>query len=152
MFEDFIQSCVAPYLLQMHTALDFGCGPTPVLAHLLRNYGLKVDCYDKLFSPVSLSEWRSYDLITATEVFEHLPDPLETLTFLKRYLNPNGFLALMTHFHPNNIDEFNTWWYHRDITHISFFTPGTLDIMAFLTGFEILFIDEVKYCLFRKIK
>src|SRR3989339_1726616 len=106
MFQDFIAQAIRPYKNQIKTALDFGSGPGPVLADLLRQEGFDVDIYDKHFAPEKAYQNKKYDLITATEVFEHLTDPMETLKLLKSLLNENGIIAIMTLFHNNNEEDF----------------------------------------------
>ena len=130
MFEDFMDLFWNKLTCKAIHALDFGSGPTPVLGELLRRRGAKVDCYDKFYQPQTIFEHQTYDLITSTEVFEHLENPLETLKMLTQYLAPNGIIALMTLFHPNDTELFLKWWYPRDPTHISFFTCKTLEILA----------------------
>ncbi|MFH1577171.1 MAG: class I SAM-dependent methyltransferase, partial [Candidatus Margulisiibacteriota bacterium] len=96
MFREFINKAIKPHGPQISTALDFGSGPGPVLAELLREQGFKTDIYDKHFAPEQVYLNKKYDLITATEVFEHLKHPLSTLKLLKTHLNKNGILAIMT--------------------------------------------------------
>jgi 2-polyprenyl-3-methyl-5-hydroxy-6-metoxy-1,4-benzoquinol methylase len=104
---------------------------------------------------------KTYDLITCTEVLEHLKDPLETLRMLKDRLNPGGILAVMTLFHPvydisSTPDPlpcekvFKAWWYRRDPTHISFFRPETFYHAARLLDMTILIMDEKNTVSYRK--
>ena len=146
MFRKFIDKAIRPYKSKIKTALDFGSGPGPVLAELLRQEGFKTNIYDKHFAPEKVYLNKKYDLITATEVFEHLTDPLATLKLLKSLLNKNGIIAIMTLFHQNNEEHFKKWWYRRDITHISFFTPKTFKYMASLLGMKILMEDGERVC------
>jgi 2-polyprenyl-3-methyl-5-hydroxy-6-metoxy-1,4-benzoquinol methylase len=56
--------------------LDFGCGPGPALAHMLRESGFEVALYDIFFYPdAGALEAKSYAFICATEVVEHLHHP-----------------------------------------------------------------------------
>lgn len=137
MFDDFIDACVLPFHPAPETSLDFGSGPEPVLATLLERRGLAVDIYDVYFAPDKVYEHNRYDLITATEVFEHLASPLETLRLLARHVKPNGIVVVMTLFHPRDDQAFLDWWYRRDPTHITFFTPRTFQVMAELAGLEV---------------
>lgn len=150
MFRDFIEKYIAPFEANIETALDFGSGPGPVLALLLKEMGLKVDIYDVYFSPEKVYLNKCYDLITCTEVLEHLSRPLETLRLLHNLLNENGILAVTTMFHPETDEQFQNWWYRRDRTHISFYTPLTLRYIAADLGFEIVITDNKKTCVFRK--
>lgn len=149
MFEDFLDyfweelTCKAK-------ALDFGSGPTPVLAHLLRMRAVDVDCYDKFYQPIRCFEDQTYDLITSTEVFEHLEDPIGTLRFLSQHLKTGGILALMTLFHTNDEALFLKWWYRRDPTHITFYTPYTLEVLAQKCGLEVLKTDGKRIMILKK--
>jgi len=146
MFRDFINKAIRPHRSRIRTALDFGSGPGPVLAELLRQEGFETEVYDKYFAPEKFYLHKKYDLITATEVFEHLDAPMGTLRMLKSHLNNDGILALMTLFHPNDDERFKDWWYRRDATHISFYTPRTFRRMAALSGLKVLLSDEKNIC------
>jgi len=151
MFEKFIDKAILPYLSTLKKALDFGCGHTPVLAELLKQKGLEVDIYDLYFFPKKVYESRFYDLITSTEVFEHLEDPKVILESLVKKLNSNGYIVLMTQFPPNSDEAFIKWWYRRDVTHISFFTPKSFEIMAEELGLKVLKIVDKNIVVFKKI-
>ncbi|OGC21381.1 hypothetical protein A2291_07725 [candidate division WOR-1 bacterium RIFOXYB2_FULL_42_35] len=146
MFHDFIAKAIRPHKLEIKTALDFGSGPGPVLAELLRQEGFETDIYDKHFAPEKIYLNKKYDLITATEVFEHLADPMETLKLLKTLLNNHGIIAIMTLFHPNNDEEFKKWWYRRDSTHICFYTSKTLQTMADLIELKVSLVNNKNIC------
>jgi len=143
MFETFIQVAIAPYEASIQTVLEFGCGHGPVLPTLLAKRGMEVDKYDLYFYPKKVYKDKQYDLIVSTEVFEHLQDPLEILSLLSQHTVTNGYIILMTKFPPADDDAFLAWWYRRDITHISFFTPKSFEIMAMKLGLKVLkFIDD----------
>jgi len=150
MFDKFIDLSITPYLQNIQTALDFGSGPTPVFSELLKRRGLEVDIYDLFYAPKKVYEEKSYDLITSTEVFEHLSKPLEVLELLTKHLNSNGYIVLMTKFPPKEDDAFLNWWYRRDPTHISFFTPKSFEIMAEKVGLKLLKTINGNIALFQK--
>lgn len=161
MLKTFINKSITPFQQNIKTALDFGSGPGPVLSQLLREMGYETDIYDIYFAPEKVYPDKTYDLITCTEVLEHLKDPLETLWMLKDRLNPGGILAVMTLFHPvYDISStpgqlpceivFKDWWYRRDPTHISFFRPETFYYVAKLLAMTILIMDEKNTVSFRK--
>jgi 2-polyprenyl-3-methyl-5-hydroxy-6-metoxy-1,4-benzoquinol methylase len=150
MFEDFIELAIVPYFQNIQTSLDFGSGPGPVLCELLKRRGLEVDIYDLYYAPLKVYESKKYDLITSTEVFEHLSRPLEVLELLVEHLNDNAYLALMTKFPPADDKEFLAWWYRRDPTHISFFTPKSFEIMAEKVGLKVLRTINKNIVVFQK--
>lgn len=151
MFREFIETFIIHFDFGIKTALDFGSGPGPVLAALLEEKGFDVDIYDLYFSPERIFQNKTYDLITCTEVLEHLNQPLETLKLFQQHLNQNGILAVTTMFHPGIGEEFQSWWYRRDRTHICFYTPKTLRYISDVLGFEILMIGDKKTCIFKKL-
>jgi len=142
MFERFMTACVDPYRNTIHTILDFGCGPGPVLATLLKQRGFQVDMYDIFFKPDESYRKKKYDLITMTEVLEHIKDPLSIMRDLTRCLSKKGKIALMTLFHEADEARFAQWWYRREDTHISFYTTKTLHVLAQALNMRVLFSDE----------
>ncbi len=148
--EAFIRQGVQPFLGSARTVLEFGCGPGPVLAELLKRRGLFVDIYDPFFFPEKVQEGKGYDLITATEVLEHIRDPLESFLHLGEHLNDNGILAVMTQFHPRDDTAFRNWWYRKELSHISFFTPVTLSFLAGRAGMRFLWTDHEKIFVVKK--
>lgn len=152
MFKEFIKRAINPFkkAVNIRKVLDFGCGPGPVLAELLKEEGFEVDVFDPFFFPEITYQNKKYDLITSTEVFEHLSDPLKTLETLNNHLNKGGILAIMTLFHPENQEEFKDWWYRRDPTHISFYTPRTFEYIAQKYEMEVVLTTGKNICVLQK--
>ena len=149
MFENFLDYFWDDLKKDYTDVLDFGSGPGPVLAQILQNRGLHVEIYDKFYQPNKIYENKKYDLITSTEVFEHLENPLVVLFDLKKHLKESGIIAIMTLFHNNNSKDFLNWWYRRDPTHITFYTPKTFKVMAPMCGLEILKCDDKRIVVFK---
>jgi SAM-dependent methyltransferase len=145
MLEGFIAQAVLPYKTS-GKALDFGCGPRPVLAELLRRRGFIVDTYDLYFEAGPVLEGQTYDVITATEVFEHLKEPMATLEMLVGLLRPGGIIAIMTLLHRQDIEAFKNWWYPSDPTHVAFYCEKTLGLMARKAGLEFARCDGKNIC------
>ena len=144
MFERFIDFTLAHCGRPVEKVLDFGSGPTPVLAELLRRRGFDVAVYDKHFAPQLPDGTARFDLITSTEVIEHIADPMEALSWMRSRLNPGGTLALMTQFHDNTESFYQKWWYRRDPTHLCFFTPKSFEIAAERLGMKCVVHDATK--------
>ncbi len=140
MFEKFLDFCIDSK--KLNCALDFGSGPTPVLATLLKQRVTKVDYYDKFYQPKKIYENRKYDLITSTEVFEHLQNPKKELELLASCLKKGGKICIMTLFHNNSSQKFLKWWYRRDPTHICFYTPKTFEVLADMCDLKIFKTDK----------
>ena len=109
--------------------LDFGCGPGPALAMMLREQGHPMTVYDPFYAPDDSVWMRTYDFITATEVSEHLYRPGEELDRLFRVLKPGGWLGIMTK-QPPDAEELCNWHYMRDPTHVCFFRLPTFEYIA----------------------
>ena len=147
MFDDFLDYTLEG--LHVKSVLDFGSGPTPVLAELLKRRGLLVEHFDKFYQPKEVYKDKKYDLITSTEVFEHLENPKKILKFLANHLNPDGIIVIMTLFHSNKTEDFLKWWYRRDPTHITFFTPKSIEVMASECGLKTLKHDARRVILLK---
>lgn len=109
--------------------LDFGCGPGPALAAMLREQGHEVALYDLYYAPHEEVFKQQWDFITATEVVEHLGQPRVELERLWQCLKSGGWLALMTK-RVTSPQAFATWHYKNDPTHISFFSESTFEWLA----------------------
>lgn len=150
MFERFIADTFEEYKEEIKDVLEFGSGPGPVLSELLKQKGFNVDIYDKYFSPQKVYKGKQYDLITSTEVIEHIEDPIAIFEFF-RASKEWGYLALMTQFHTNDAQDFQKWWYKNDPTHICFFRPKTFEVLAQKNGFKVLKHDSKKSILLQRI-
>jgi len=151
MFENFIDATFGTNIDEIKNVLEFGSGPGPVFSELLKAKNLNVDLYDKYFSPQKVYEGKRYDLITSTEVIEHIEDTKDIFEFFSSHIKSGGYLALMTQFHTNDTEDFKKWWYKNDPTHICFFRPHTFEVLAKMSGFEVLKHDSKKSVFLRKL-
>jgi 2-polyprenyl-3-methyl-5-hydroxy-6-metoxy-1,4-benzoquinol methylase len=103
------------------------------------------------YFPTKIYESKKYDLILSTEVIEHLKNPLAMLEEILEHIKQNGYLVLMTAFHPKKNEEFLKWWYIRDITHIGFFTIKTFEFLAKKYNLEILKYNCKNTIIFKKL-
>lgn len=144
-FKTFIEDAVLPFANGGKIGLDFGSGPQPVLANLLQEqYNYQMTIYDLFYAPDQTYTQRQYDLITTTEVVEHLQNPLHYFKHFRELLMPTGILAVMTQFHQNDPQKFMGWYYMRDHSHISFFTPKTLQMIAEKVGLHVIYSNGIK--------
>ncbi len=93
-------------------------------------------------SDVSFDD-NSFDAITLYEVIEHVATPIALLNECNRILRPNGILLIGT----GNINSWTRYirkskWDYFDMkqngSHISFFSPSSIGILASRTGFTIV--------------
>lgn len=150
-FYKFLYDAVFPYVNEGKEGFDFGSGPSPVLAQILeRDHGYEMDIYDLFYAPDKVYQGKRYDLVTTTEVVEHLKDPITVFRLLKDLLKADGTLAVMTLFHKNDEEYFKNWHYIRDLSHISFYTVKTLQFIADQTGLEMIHTDGTRYATFQQ--
>ncbi|MBN1239860.1 MAG: class I SAM-dependent methyltransferase [Gammaproteobacteria bacterium] len=115
--------------------LDYGCGPGPALAAMLREAGHEVAVYDPHFEPDTGPLRHTYDFVTCTETAEHFHRPADEFERLDRMLEPGGWLAIMTCFQSEDA-LFAGWHYRKDPTHVVFYRETTLRRVAALHGWD----------------
>ncbi|MCE8422831.1 MAG: class I SAM-dependent methyltransferase [Candidatus Methanoperedens sp.] len=130
----------------VHSVLDYGCGPGPVLCELMKRDGFNCDIFDPNFFPDFPKI--TYDLVISTETFEHFRNIKAELNKIKLLLRSRGYLAIMTSFHDQVVD-FDGWWYRSDPTHISFFGMHTFTWIADNFGFDIVHSDKKNFVILR---
>lgn len=147
--EKFMNEAVKPFMTSGHI-LDFGSGPNPVLKWILDQNGFQTDYYDPFFQIEKPKTDQKYHMITATEVMEHVQNPLDVLRWMDHHTMPNGYIALMTLFYPNNEADFFKWFYLRDITHIVFYTTKTFKKIAEIMHWDLVKCDDYRIAVFQK--
>jgi cyclopropane fatty-acyl-phospholipid synthase-like methyltransferase len=109
--------------------LDYGCGPGPALAEMMRDAGHEMALYDPFSHPDLSPLDGTYDFITCTEAAEHFHRPADEFDRLDGMLRPGGWLAVMTCFQTDDT-RFAAWHYRKDQTHVVFYRAATLRIIA----------------------
>lgn len=110
------------------SGLDYGSGPTPVLAELMTKSGRPTVSYDPVFAPqVSFLATR-YDFVTCSEVVEHAHDPRALFETLGQLTHKGGTIGVMTRWYDGH--DFATWSYRRDPTHVCFYSERTMGWVA----------------------
>ncbi|WP_309045908.1 class I SAM-dependent methyltransferase [Marinobacter sediminicola] len=138
-YRSFLEKLALPMLERIQpgaSGLDFGCGPGPALAEMMREAGMEVALFDPIFHPAESALSRQYDFITCTEVVEHLHHPAKVFRQLDGLLKPGGWLGVMTCFQTCD-DRFDKWHYRRDPTHVVFYREATLKVVAQRMGWTM---------------
>lgn len=119
--------------------LDYG-GGSGLLVNLLRQSNWQSTSYDPFVNRnVSVEQLGKFDLITAFEVFEHVPNVQELMSNLRSLLSPYGLVLLSTLLSDGNIHAKQriSWWYASPRNgHISLFSRNSLAILAKNSGFS----------------
>ena len=114
-----------PHLCGGARGLDYGCGPGPALQRMMLEDGFEAYVYDIYFYPDESVLQETYDFITCTETVEHFENPRGELERIDALLRPGGWLGVMTGM-LESWDDFPGWYYHRDPTHVNFFSHATM--------------------------
>ena len=127
-YRGFLDRLLSP--LQSHlpagaSGLDYGAGPGPALLTMLRERGFDASMYDPFFHPDAAALERTYDFITCTETLEHFAAPRKELDTFQALLRPSAWLGVMTGM-LESWTKFPGWYYHRDPTHVSFYSRKTM--------------------------
>jgi SAM-dependent methyltransferase len=131
-YRRFLSKLAEPLLARLPAVslgLDYGCGPGPALAAMLREAGHGMVLYDPFFFPGSAALERSYDFVTCTEAAEHFHRPADEFDRLASLVRPGGWLAIMTCFQTDDA-RFENWHYRKDPTHVVFYREKTLSHLA----------------------
>ena len=123
-------------------------GPGPALQMMMIEDGFEVEVYDIYFHPDESVLQRTYDFVTCTETVEHFDNPRCEIERVFRLVRPGGWLGVMTGM-LGSWDEFPDWYYHRDPTHVNFFSAQTMGWIAKRLGLQVHFPRE-NVVLFRK--
>ncbi len=143
-YRKFLGQMIDPLLVSQKAparALDFGCGPGPTVSVMLAEAGWQVAIYDPIYFPDRALLDKTYNVITATEVFEHLYEPAKELASLLTSLEDAGYLGLMTALHAGK-KKFMDWGYKQDPTHVTFYSEKTMYWIAEKYNLEIVYLTN----------
>lgn len=131
-----------PYLNPGDTGLDYGSGTGKPISFILGKAGYNVSDYDPFFYNDKELLEREYNFITCTETAEHFHHPRKEFDQFSSILKSGGILAIMTNFYSDEI-SFDEWWYHRDPTHVSFYSVKTFEWLSENFNWNILSVDLI---------
>jgi len=134
--------------------LDYG-GGGGLLSSILKKSNWRSESYDPFVDRnVAVDQFGKFDLVTALEVFEHVPNVQELMSNLRLLLSPNGLVLFSTlisdgNFHPN---QRISWWYASPRNgHISLFSRKSLAILASGSGFNFGSFSDSFHAFFTKV-
>lgn len=139
-----IATSIRTHLPPKAKGLDFGCGRTTVLADKFSELAHPTDSYDVYFKQDERVWDKKYDFIVLSEVIEHLREPRKEMERLASLLTPSGLIFIKTKFSPETKEAFDQWFYKRDITHIQFFNPPSMNYLKYflkMKDFELIDSD-----------
>jgi len=140
---NFLSEFLRPLHREDSLYCDYGAG-CGMLVRLMRDRGFRFHWHDRYAANLFASyceaipeSFAPYRLITAIEVFEHLPDPLEGL---REILQLGSTILFTTELQPEPAPMPDDWWYYGlgHGQHISFYTEKALEILASTFGLRYL--------------
>lgn len=119
------------------SAVDYG-GGHGIFVRLMRDNGFNFyrqdlhaeNLYARYFDIKDIPVSHKFNILTAFEVFEHLPNPIEEITEMFNY---SDIILLSTELQPTkDITQLKDWWYFVPETgqHISFYTEDAFHKIA----------------------
>jgi hypothetical protein len=134
--------------------LDYG-GGNGLLSRLLNDAKWQSRSYDPFVDrEVDVGTLGQYDLVTAFEVFEHVPDVRKLARDLSSLLADNGLVVFSTSLSDGHIAPLGrlTWWYASPRNgHISLFSKKSLSLLGASEGFNVGSFSEGLHAFWRKL-
>jgi SAM-dependent methyltransferase len=124
--------------------LDFGSGSGDLTCEL-QKLGLEVTPLEPMIHGYLKDQryLKKFDVVVAIEVIEHLLDPWQELREIEKVLADDGIMIFSTLFtnpfvdQPDEVEQFRSWWYKDDPTHVSFFCNQVFSKMADMGNYNI---------------
>jgi hypothetical protein len=106
--------------------------------------------FAEYFDLANLPAGTKFELVTAFEVFEHLPDPIPGIIEILAY---SDNLLFTTELQPESVKSVNDWWYLIPETgqHVSLYNQASLKYIADKLGYNF-YTDGISLHLFSKKK
>lgn len=142
-YRKFLSQLAVPLMQRLQPGargLDYGAGPGPALAAMFNEAGFPTEIHDPQFAPNIDVLQQQYDFITCTEVVEHMHVPGKEFARFATLLKRAGWLGVMTELRPA-IEDFEGWYYHRDPTHVCFYSVKTIEWITRYFGWKLEHID-----------
>ncbi len=133
---DVLLKIIGKYKSPIHI-LDFGAG-SGGLTEELRRRGKNVTALEPMFHGYLKDQQypEPFDVVVAVEVIEHLPNLWEELDEIDKVMTSDGIFIVTTNLtnpfidRPDAVEQFRSWCYKDDPTHVNFFSNRSLDFIA----------------------
>lgn len=130
--------------------LDFGCGNGGLVRYVKEHANCSIQGFEEgwiagkarsfgipILSREELSGLEgSFDIVTAIEVLEHVPDPIVELKRIRSLLKPGGLFFFTTGNAAPYANRIREWSYVVPEVHISFYEPSTIAFALEQAGFQ----------------
>jgi SAM-dependent methyltransferase len=120
-----------------------GIEPTQA-ADVANSKGIKTlkSYFDMDSSNIALQYFETFDLVTATNVFAHIPDPLEILKNIEVLLSPGGVFLSENHYFIDLVNNLQIDTIYHE--HLRYYTVTSLSKLFEIAGFEIFKVEKIE--------
>jgi SAM-dependent methyltransferase len=136
------------------THLDYG-GGNGRLSQLLAQEGWNSASYDPFVDrKLRVDRLGNFDLITAFEVFEHVPEPRKLIREVSGLLRPDGIVLFSTLLSDGILESSGPlqWWYASPRNgHISLFSKQSLNLLAAENDLQWTSLADGLHCMWRSV-
>ena len=135
LYSKFTKLIIFAFFNSKRKFVDYGSG-YGLFVRLMRDYGLNYYWEDKYCENIFAKDFvadeskeKSYELLSAFEVFEHVLNPLQDINEMLKF---SDSIFFSTYLIPNSYPKPGEWWYYALDTgqHISFYSLRTMQYIA----------------------
>ena len=134
--------------------LDYG-GGNGLLSGILHDQGWQSTSYDPFVNrEVDPRDLGRFDLVTAFEVFEHVPNPEKLMADMAALIDEDGVLLFSTLITDGNVVPGHplNWWYASPRNgHISLYSRESLAILGAANGLNLASFSENLHAYWRRV-
>lgn len=133
--------------------LDYGSG-YGTLSTLLRANGWETKSYDPFFQENNAACVEKFDLVTAIEVFEHVPHPYQLMDDLVAKLRSDGvlyFTTLLSDGIQSGRDLLDWWYLAPRNGHVSLFSNKSLTFLLEQYDFKLASVNSNLHIAYREL-
>jgi len=132
---------IAALLVPGANGVDYGCGPTQGMKDILSPMEFSLDSYDPIFFPKTELLKNHYEFLICSEAAEHFFYPGEEFARMDSLVKRGGVIAISSKLAVRR-EDFETWPYRRDPTHVIFFQEKTVHWIAQKFAWQILKLES----------
>lgn len=120
----------------------YGIEPTQA-ADVANSNGIKTlkDYFDESSVSKAVKEFGEVSLVTATNVFAHIPNPLQILKDISEILRENGLFVSENHYFPDLLNQLQIDTIYHE--HLRYYTVVSIEELLNRGGFDLIKIQKI---------